>query len=189
MRPIVMLLANLMERVRCRLCNKLKPQSEFVCRLRDGRPRYERTCKTCQAEVSKKFRRDNPEKWKAAWTACSERLGAKGRALRFRQWVLRSQYGMELADYDTMLTKQGGGCAICKKPVERSGRSLGVDHDHVTNFVRGILCIDCNTGIGKFKDDPALLQQAITYLEQAKVLAAEVIKIGRGPFAQTQAHR
>jgi hypothetical protein len=39
------------------------------------------------------------------------------------------------------------------------------DHNHATNEVRGMLCFDCNTGIGKFKDDPALLSKAIDYLK------------------------
>ena len=44
------------------------------------------------------------------------------------------------------------------------GKGLAMDHDHETQEFRGFLCGNCNQGIGKFKDDPKLLQAAIEYL-------------------------
>lgn len=77
---------------------------------------------------------------------------------------------MTLADYDELLQKQGGGCAICKTTVgtRRNGKEmrLAVDHCHTTNRVRGILCNSCNSGLGRFKDDPERLRQAAAYLEE-----------------------
>lgn len=43
--------------------------------------------------------------------------------------------------------------------------SLSVDHDHETGEVRGLLCNLCNTGLGKFKEDPSLLTKAASYLK------------------------
>jgi len=40
-----------------------------------------------------------------------------------------------------------------------------LDHDHKTNALRGMLCSECNFGLGKFKDDEALMKKAIWYLE------------------------
>ena len=58
-----------------------------------------------------------------------------------------------------MIEVQGGLCLICReKPAKH------VDHDHATGKVRGILCFSCNRGLGKFEDDPSLLERAITYL-------------------------
>ncbi|WP_245712906.1 endonuclease domain-containing protein [Micromonospora nigra] len=39
-----------------------------------------------------------------------------------------------------------------------------LDHDHRTGGVRGILCFNCNGGLGRFRDSPARLARAITYL-------------------------
>jgi hypothetical protein len=62
---------------------------------------------------------------------------------------LRFWYGIELIDYDRMLRKQKGVCAICKKPCAR-GR-LSVDHNHKTLVIRGLLCNSCNTKLGWFE--------------------------------------
>lgn len=62
-----------------------------------------------------------------------------------------------------MLTSQGGTCAICHGTAT-VGR-LAVDHCHLTGKVRGLLCTNCNTALGKLKDSKELLLNAINYLE------------------------
>jgi len=57
-------------------------------------------------------------------------------------------------------------CQICKqKPVNRN---LCIDHDHTTEKFRGLLCNNCNTGLGMFKDSCECLQSAIKYLDKAR---------------------
>lgn len=64
-----------------------------------------------------------------------------------------------------MVQRQGGRCAICKEiPEVGRGKGFHVDHDHVTNQIRGLLCHHCNVGLGHFKENPALLQAALSYL-------------------------
>jgi hypothetical protein len=58
-----------------------------------------------------------------------------------------------------MIVQQKGLCLIC-----RAAPPAAVDHDHVTGRVRGILCGDCNTGMGQLDDNPWLLRRAIEYL-------------------------
>lgn len=75
----------------------------------------------------------------------------------FRAWA----YGVRPEEYDRMLTAQKGLCAICLLP---SKRVLGVDHDHATGQVRGLLCRNCNSGIGLLGDSVSGLLSAIRYL-------------------------
>lgn len=75
-------------------------------------------------------------------------------------------YGLTVEDYDVMLEKQNKSCAICKKTCV-TGKALAIDHNHLTNKVRGLLCNKCNQGIGFFNDDVSLLSQAISYLNES----------------------
>lgn len=62
---------------------------------------------------------------------------------------------------------QESSCAICHHappPDAVHAQRLHFDHDHATGQFRGWLCMSCNTALGKFRDDPALLQRAIEYL-------------------------
>src|SRR5258708_24423469 len=73
---------------------------------------------------------------------------------------LKSLYGITLEQYETMLRIQANRCAICKNIMKKAF----VDHDHLTHIVRQLLCFSCNTGLGKFNDDPALLEIAMNYI-------------------------
>ena len=66
-----------------------------------------------------------------------------------------------------MVEIQNGKCAICGA-AQRLDRAQCVDHSHATGAVRGILCDECNKGLGCFKDDTELLRKAAYYLEQNK---------------------
>ena len=85
-----------------------------------------------------------------------------------REYLLRKKYAIGLADYESMLYAQGGGCAICGDGQPRDG-VLKVDHDHVTGEVRGLLCQTCNLGLGHFKDSPDILDNAAEYLRGSSV--------------------
>lgn len=86
-------------------------------------------------------------------------------ALYYRRSKIKKAYGITLIDFDALLEKQGGGCAICGK-TEFNGRGAYVDHDHETGEVRGILCVNCNTGMGMFKDNIENMEKAIMYLDR-----------------------
>ena len=71
-------------------------------------------------------------------------------------------------EYNELLAAQGHSCAICGG-VDEDGRNLSVDHDHKTGYVRGLLCSQCNLGLGCFKDEHDRLKGAIDYLDDAVI--------------------
>jgi hypothetical protein len=82
-----------------------------------------------------------------------------------KETFLLKTYGINLDAYNELKEAQSNKCAICK--AEPTQRELAIDHDHKTGKIRGLLCLNCNVGISYFKDNPFLLQQAISYLLQA----------------------
>jgi len=59
-----------------------------------------------------------------------------------------------------------GVCDICGQPPNGKWKQLNIDHCHKTNIFRGMLCSNCNLGIGYFKDNPILMKKAIEYIEK-----------------------
>lgn len=130
-----------------------KPLDEYYThkRTKDGKGSW---CKQCLITKTAEKRKDPVQKelWKEYG----------------RRSTLKHRYGITVDEYDKMMEYQQG-CAICGA-TECGGRGpnsrLAVDHDHETGKVRGLLCTNCNNGLGRFKDSPELLQKAITYLEK-----------------------
>jgi len=145
---------------------------------REYHRRYYETNKAKIKARSRQWYRDNTERWKAyvaAWNAAHpERVAEYARRTlerypdRHRHKGRRYKYGITAAEYSALLEVQGGACAICRQPERevRSGRvlDLSVDHDHLTGAVRGLLCKDCNTALGRMRDNPERLEAAAAYL-------------------------
>jgi hypothetical protein len=87
---------------------------------------------------------------------------ARRRKVRRRDGLMT--YGMTVADYNARLAIQIGVCAICKK---KSDRTLGVDHCHKCGKIRGLLCFNCNSGLGCFYDSGSLMSAADAYVMSA----------------------
>lgn len=103
-----------------------------------------------------------------------------------RDNYLRRTYGITEAEYEAILERQQGACAICEKKPKPGQRRLHVDHRHVKDDkkqppketrtrVRGLLCWSCNGAVAKFKDNITLLKAAAVYLDE---LPAQVILQG-----------
>lgn len=86
-----------------------------------------------------------------------------------RDYVLRRLYGISLDEYNAMADSQNNVCAICLTPEKRSAYGerprLVVDHNHVTNKVRGLLCASCNGRLNSIEDEQFMLR-AMEYLER-----------------------
>jgi hypothetical protein len=81
----------------------------------------------------------------------------------WRDWWMLRKYGITQDEYDLMLADQDNKCALCR--CAANGRTWHVDHCHVTNKRRKILCDNCNFGLGHFKDNPVVLRAAADYVE------------------------
>jgi len=144
----------------CKRCGATKPPEDFHKdkKAKDGLCFY---CKEC----NKKKTRD----YYAGLDKTAEKVRGKSRAENgeYRNYQYMKKYGISLGEYNDLLEKQGGKCAICGITREECNtkRALPVDHDHETGEVRGILCDSCNRGIGLLKENPELLRKAAAYLE------------------------
>jgi hypothetical protein len=105
--------------------------------------------------------REKIRTWRLGWLKTPT-----GQKSRFRA-RLKAKYRLTLDEYQSLIKRQGGLCAICgRRPPVKQGRHTGlvIDHDHKTGLVRGLLCQRCNYGLGVFRDDPALFLKVIDYL-------------------------
>ena len=156
----------------CGKCKESKELSQFHKNkaAKDGL-RYK--CKECACEASKTWNATNPEKARAkkkSWYA------ANPNKKRDRQ--LKRKYGIDLNQYNQLFANQSGCCAICGKHQTEFKRKLAVDHCHTTGEVRGLLCSNCNQGIGYLKDSDELFSAASQYLNNDSSIAlCNVVKL------------
>lgn len=125
---------------RCRKCSVDKPLNDFTPDRKKVGGR-EHACRVCRR---------------------SARQAAGGAEAR-RAAHLRRAYGLTPEGRSALVERQAGSCPICLRPLASVKRSH-VDHCHRTGQVRGVLCSECNTGIGKLNDCPATLTRALAYL-------------------------
>lgn len=125
-------------RKRCPDCGQYKLLDEFPRNknAKDGRHTY---CKPCHNAGGKQT---------------YERLYGGT-----RHHHLRRRHGIGADEFDELVRVQGGVCAICGRADPEH-----VDHSHETGAVRGILCFNCNGGLGQFRDSVDALLAAATYL-------------------------
>ena len=143
----------------CRDCQEIKPLEEFVVSERaGGRGTY---CKPCH---------------KARGNESRQRLHG-----RSREYHLRRRYGIGTKAFEEMLAAQDYTCLICGRPDPEH-----VDHSHETGKVRGILCFNCNQGLGNFRDDMGIRVRAANYLIRGSSWngkGLEGIQVGESPSA------
>ena len=131
---------------------------EIVCRV-CGKPSTERDtvnmgrrCRDCFNAWRRNNYRHNPKSRRSI-------LGSQ----------LKNCYGMTLEQWDGLMARQGGKCAICGHEPDGSlgacDNRLHVDHCHTTGKVRALLCHHCNVLLGQAGDDPVLLRRAAEFLE------------------------
>lgn len=130
-------------------------------------------CRLCNNEQDREARKNLTEDdYNRLNAQARNRNGTEEGRSRLRTYHLKQTYGLSREQYDEMVKEQDGKCALCGQPETfvRNGKvhELNVDHDHATGAIRALLCYHCNTGIGKFRDDPELLIAALQYLWRFK---------------------
>lgn len=141
----------------CRICKQRLPISAFSLK-KNSFTIMATACDTCRLKPAVTWGQRNPEKMALSL----RRFQLSGGARRGR---LKAKYGLTETEYEALLAAQGGVCAICGAP-EPGGlyKPLHIDHCHASKKVRGLLCTNCNRGLGYFGDDPSRLRIAATYV-------------------------
>ncbi len=138
----------------CKKCGETKSKTLFA-KNKNCKENIEFTCRACTTK--------NATKW--------ERLSTAARS----DIYMRYKYGITFADYEAMRLTQNNLCAICNKPERiidsryNRPRALCIDHHHKSGTVRQLLCGPCNTALGSFKEDIAVLESAILYLRKHEI--------------------
>lgn len=160
---------------RCKTC-RMETNRKTYYKHREKRVATSQAWKEKNREKYRLWAREDrakyPEKYRFLERRRREKEGSK---LVLRE-ILR-MHSVSREDYEKMVSSQNNLCAICQNPETRKSRvanaptRLSIDHCHSCRKnrkkdVRGLLCHDCNTGIGKFKDNIDLMEKAIEYLKK-----------------------
>ncbi len=143
----------------CKHCNLEKPIEEFAwsSKIRGYKKNY---CKKCANKM-----RDNKRK-----SDSKEKKWLKDKVNK-----LRRNFKLEYKEYLEMIVIQDNKCKICGNEetikthsMDSIPKHLAVDHCHNTGKIRGLLCMRCNTILGKVNEDEDLLKKMIHYLQMNK---------------------
>lgn len=126
-------------------------------------------CKVCNNKKSSDYQKKN-----RAYITKYQKEWSKQNPDKVRKYHVKGIYKLGWDTYNSMYFEQAGKCKLCDTEIQPSNDGLSnarvrtgaIDHCHETGRVRGILCHNCNKGLGHFKDSTELLARAINYLEE-----------------------
>lgn len=169
------------------LKNKFGKDS-YLCRCKCGNEKYVEgrslvmeTSKSCgctrkvpkqiQKERIRKYKRDYFQRnkdqiYKRTLQRQKEQREHDYKLYGIDRYNLRSRYNLSVDEYREILANQNNKCAICGCDINKKENRPHIDHNHLTNKIRGILCGNCNMGIGLLKDDINVIRNAVKYLEE-----------------------
>lgn len=141
----------------CGKCGHTGPLDEFVPR--------KNLCKPCSNEYKEQWKRDNPEK--------ADAIRERGEPTRRRYELRRraARAGQDPDFIENYVREHDGKCEICGRVPDADERGLHIDHDHATGEFRGMICNNCNGGLGRFMDNPEFLVTAAEYLRRPRPAA------------------
>lgn len=145
-----------------KICSKCKTEKDCTEFNRRENNRLSSWCKSCVKIKTSEWEKKNKSKKKiymVKWNNSNKDVK--------RNAELKCKYGITLEQYNKMLKSQQYRCAICGNT--GNGKALHLDHNHITGQVRGLICYNCNTGLGQFKTDEhndKLLMLATQYIRR-----------------------
>jgi len=173
---------------KCKECGIEKPTYDYY-KHKYSKDRLMYVCKSCWLIRCKVFRDDNPNsikisnknsylkkreerirKQKIYSENNKEKIKAysieyKKKNPEYSRRTVLSKYGLLLSDFYSMLESQNNSCAICgTKFIKKSDAKL--DHDHITNKHRELLCNGCNTSLGLMKENKEYLLSMVRYIKK-----------------------
>jgi len=169
---------------KCSRCHGLKPLADFY-KNKNGKLGRGHRCIAC----TKKYQREFTPAQVALRKATSKRWyeeNKKELLVRMRECSLWRAYKITQKDYERILEDQNFKCAIClsNEPGRRLQNYFSIDHCHDTGRIRGLLCDQCNKGLGHFRDNVLFLKSAIEYLQRSQPVPDEVWQLTQGPMGQ-----
>ncbi len=133
----------------CKMCGKTR-LLKFFPKSKKSATGYFSYCINCRRDVNRN-------------SDVKRSKGCKRKDFSRRAYLKRT-YAITQEEYDEMWKKQGCKCAICGSS-DTTKKLPAIDHCHNTGKIRGILCENCNRGLGMFHDDIGKMQSAIDYLK------------------------
>ena len=122
---------------KCGKCKVMKPLRQFA-KNRSRKSGFHNECLHCQSEYN-------------------------------RIWFAQKNYGLSKEQAVKIIEKVRSGeaiCEICQEALELKKNGYAIDHNHSTGQVRGLLCSECNKGIGHLKEDLYIVSRITKYLEK-----------------------
>lgn len=171
---------------------EILPASNFyVVKNRQGKDVLAGYCKECSKTIAIAYHQKHKDKANAAvrasrlrhpetdkrhnpyrkeWITADRANNPKKHAFRHWKHSIKKKYGVTPEWFEQKIEEQGGHCALCDLTADNS-RRMGVDHNHETQQVRGVLCTRCNNCLDRIEMDPDWPVRAWAYLEHYKSLA------------------
>lgn len=151
-------------------CQQINPQSinQFY-KLSNKKPNeFRGKCKSCIEEQAKIYRKNNPNKRKEIIQRYRNKYPEKAHARRLKCYWPHLNTNEILNEYQLLILKYNNKCALCKVDQSQLKVKLNIDHNHKTGQIRGLLCNNCNRGIGHLQENLETIQNALNYLKEFK---------------------
>jgi 5-methylcytosine-specific restriction endonuclease McrA len=172
----------------CSKCKASKPASTDYFYFKHSLGKWSNWCKTCSGisqkiyssqdhirkrknEAAIRWNRENKEKRfriiKKHYYSNRENILRRGRGRTYSRLGIKNNDGSQFTtdNYESAFRTQSGKCAICGRHQDELGHTLNADHSHTTKIFRGLLCNQCNQGIGLLGDDKKRVLEVFLYLK------------------------